>query len=366
MLYQPVSANELENYWQKVNEVKRAILSKSLKEDFTVTEKHYGLFDQTAMVSGNKTVEAVKALADGGSWPADYLFKYGSFSLDGCGKNIFGFVAVPRKLFVLVAIVKAERASVSIDGVDYLADKGGGLRTQINETESVRDRFPEQTISKDRSLIIPLRLDLRYDLDEEPISRIIENKLSIAQQRAITKIPNSVFSAVIGGRTIAKSKDSFGQPQFMQVNRAYTSGEARSLQSIVVDGTSYPVKPAPRTALVSVGELDGGSCPFLMVKESDGDWSLQGRVLVGANQRSLARSEAVKLPVDTSDIRIEEREPEITYISTIKIRYSGLQEAELASSVILQPGESLSLKLPRAADNETTLMLTGYYRTTTD
>ena len=319
-LYNFITRAEAAAYWDDAQAVQAASVDRSLSRDYATPpeRKVEGRGEQSFKV-GHLGLRAIQAVADG-PWPLDYLLRVGRLRVEGCGANTFGFYAYPRKLFVLVGIVTAIGPSISIDGIEYKVDLRTELRKDVNETIVASERFPEQTLQRGQSLIIPLRMELRYDFDDEPVARVRDNQVSRAQYLDIAQLKDARFSSFVKGkRWISKFKSSFRPAEFSEVTRSYIAGEARSLSAVMLMGSRYAVKSAPRTAVVAIGQFDGGSCPFLSIKAEDGDWSVNGRVLIGANQPEKLRSERIPIPARTKAIRIEEREPEVSYIRTLSI-----------------------------------------------
>jgi Trypsin-like peptidase domain len=80
-----------------------------------------------------------------------------------------------------------------------------------------------------------------------------------------------------------------------------------------------------------------GSCPYLMIYDSQkGYWIDLGNVMVGRQDKSSKDYETYSLGDHPSKFRIEEREPEITYINSISIVYTDSktnQEQEIKSNI---------------------------------
>ena len=66
--------------------------------------------------------------------------------------------------------------------------------------------------------------------------------------------------------------------------------------------------------------LEGGSCPYLLVYDPSKDvWVDLGTILYARNNKSLQQEEIHGVFNGVSKIRIEEREPEITYLDSVSI-----------------------------------------------
>ncbi|MGF3028030.1 hypothetical protein ACQVP2_35230 [Methylobacterium aquaticum] len=287
---------EAQNYWASVAAIRNAVKKRELNQSFitpdfqdTRDEPRRPFQAEKLFERGTPSVKVLEELSDG-TWPEDFLLKFGTTSAGGCGSSQFGFHAEPRKLYMLIAVVLAVGRHVPITGIEYLVDARNGLRREAREQASRVEEFPEQVITTGQSLVIPLRLELRYNFDEGPVSTILDGAGARRIHQRIIGINKNVFQARDNGRRwMEKSKSSFKPPEGFDITRSYVSGPSRNITGVQVGGRMFPAKSAPRIAVVSVGEFDGGSCPFLLIKEDDGEWSYHGRVLVAADESSKSR-----------------------------------------------------------------------------
>ena len=194
-------------------------------------------------------------------------------------------------------------------------------------------------------MVVPLRIELRYDLGKVPFAYMRPNGTS---ERFYFAIQNYGQPAVLnegqyGATYVEKPISSFREPSFAEVERTYYFGEARDLAQVVIGDNAYEVRDTPRMAMLSVAGYDGASCPFLEFTEADGKTSLHGRVLIGASDASRADTETVPVPPGASKIIISEREPEISYLSEIALvdKTTG-ERTVLAANQVLKPFEMLN------------------------
>ncbi|BDA76452.1 hypothetical protein CAL7716_106180 (plasmid) [Calothrix sp. PCC 7716] len=133
------------------------------------------------------------------------------------------------------------------------------------------------------------------------------------------------------------------------------------------------------TGYTMSANYQSGSCPFLLIYNRKNDYWLDlGTVLYSRNNKILQDYEIRNLGHDISKIKIEEREPEVTYIDSVSILYTKpdvelTQEAippipKLAKQdgeyLILHQGESIEIDLedliPINSSN-VRLKINGYY-----
>jgi len=170
------------------------------------------------------------------------------------------------------------------------------------------------TVKKGEMAVIPLRMELRYDLDGEgtfhPLldvssadylyKRITSTNLSTIQFKGKDDLSSGTVFRLGPLRTIfSKSIASFRPPETRKINRTYIFGPAYNLKTITIKGTEIAVRNAPAAAVAYLGQTETGSCPFLFVSNGIDDPSRVGRVLIGASKKELARVEEKNLPHET-------------------------------------------------------------------
>ena len=128
----------------------------------------------------------------------------------------------------------------------------------------------------------------------------------------------------------AKSSDSeISIPDF-------AIGQILKVTSIKINGQEVEVNQPRDEISTSISKFAGiGSCPYLLVYDAKkGYWLNTGNVLVDRNKKSAQDTEIYRLRPDITQVRLEEREPEITYIDSISISYQDT-ETDLAQAVFL-------------------------------
>jgi hypothetical protein len=97
-----------------------------------------------------------------------------------------------------------------------------------------------------------------------------------------------------------------------------------NVTSLVIDGKTYPISSPLNEPKFSLSVYFGyGSCPYLLVYNSQNrDWTELGTAIYGRHDKSLQAYETYNLGEHISKIRLEEREPEITYIDSLSVLYT--------------------------------------------
>ncbi|MEM7289151.1 MAG: hypothetical protein AAF412_02065, partial [Pseudomonadota bacterium] len=295
------------------------------------------------------------------NWPDDFLVKFGQYATNDCaGVAGLGISVLPRKLFTLVAVVEATGKRLKLGGFGYNVDRAQGLRTNLNPNEQATEEFEFPAMNRGDTVVVPLRVELRYDLDGNFLSLVRANRKATRYRRMIQSLQRPIQ---VGDSTVIKPLESFREPQFSNIERTYYFGEVRDLTQVLIAGNAYEVRKTPRFAVLSIAGFDGASCPFLEFVEEDGEPSLYGRVLVGASNQSKSMTETVKVPAKAKSIIISEREPEISYLQRIElVSKTDEKRHTMAENVVLKPWEKLELKIPeKLRDQELEIEITGYY-----
>lgn len=390
-IHKAVGKDEFTGYWDRLKK-----LTKMIKESESGAELYSPFvgadikWTPPESRSNMNSYEAVKYFGRE-HWPSDYIFVRGNLQVDLCGGAAgFGLAAIPRDLFTLVAVIKPTSEWLSVRGLVYKEDKQTQLRKDVNPTEEVVQTDELPSITKGQSLVLPLRIELRYDMEnfaymvDDPDPTDIYGKMQAIKDREVVIDPklylkDSLASEYVetSGTTeddetneavdlpaIRKSVSAFSAPTRTPVTQTYVYGKSLDLEAVAVKDAIVKVRKTPRYALLSQGGFDGASCPFLYVREADGQLSLKGRILVGADKASKARTEEVAIPAGSLAIVLMEKEPEITLFSSIEYR-SGENEPwhQLRSASRLEPGETVELSLPVAAADGAAIRFSGFYRT---
>jgi hypothetical protein len=222
--------------------------------------------------------------------------------------------------------------------------------------------------------VIPLRIELRYDLDEFRMITDANSAKTTYDRIKSLKRPAVKFTARDSDqegrrlhpaslRTVfSKAVSSFRSPETRKITPTYIFGPSFNLRTLRVRGTEVNVRSAPAASVAYFGSAEVGSCPFLFASNGVDEPSRIGRVLVGASKSNLIRTEEIKLPKETQSFFISEQEPEVTLLETVMVKGPSPGEEHLiASSVVLHPGEAREFVIPKEIVGDVTLILRGYY-----
>jgi hypothetical protein len=296
------------------------------------------------------------------NWPKDYLLIRGRYRVGTCGgDSLFGYIAEPRKIFVLFAVVEPRADSLQIEGLTIKQDNQTFLRVETVENDQQVVEFSGVPVKRGDSLLIPLRIELRYDLDE-----IIEGANDVTEAASSSDYSDVLIrSCTAGGDCKVRSRKLIADlPPHLPIDvaRKYIYGPSQSLTHIKVNDEWFALKETPRSALVTWMGYDGASCPFLYFTMDDGVERFHGRALVGASSPGASRVERVELPDGTGFVTLKEIEPEVTRVTRLSFRGSRGEEVKSYAGFTLWAGQERRLPVPAHASS---VEITGYYETYT-
>lgn len=164
------------------------------------------------------------------------------------------------------------------------------------------------------------------------------------------------------------------------LSQKFAVGSILNIKSLKINGKNISIEPPNDNPPFAMSPYFAeGSCPYLMVyNPQKGYWKELGTVLYGRRQKSLQNEEIHKLGDNISKIKLEEREPEITYIDSLSVQYTDpitKTQAEASLSIpqltksdgeyfVLHQGESLDIDLKNLVPKNSTdlrLKVNGYY-----
>ncbi len=375
LLYRPLSKADLEDYWNNMEELEKLVNSHQFRQEEVIN--HALSSDDFRLNSvQNRALEAMQYFGER-NWPDDFLLAFGSAYTQVCGEGYdIGFYALPRQLFTLVAVIEAKASAIEIQSMTFDVDQDEHLRVAKIGDDVEKSAPGAIILKKGETVIVPLRVELRYDLDQYPVNVVAHNnaKESADLYKRIMASPSNVlkFKSRDPQQDVSKKlppprvvfeklKTDFRQPQHRAITQSYVFGRSYSLKDITLKGKAIPVRPAPASALVFIGGTGAGSCPFLFVDDEVNEYVRIGRILVGAYKQELARTETIQLPRGTRSVYISEQEPEVTHLERVVAKNSGSQETLLMENVDIRPGWSQKIEIPEPLRDNAQLIIRGHY-----
>jgi hypothetical protein len=365
LLHAPVSKHQLASYWDQVDALEEAVSGRKVYAESTSVK---------GSILGNLAIDALQYFGMH-NWPDDFLMAFGHLSV-GCfgpdNASAFQFFAQPRQLYTLVAVVESKARTLDIEGITFFVDRDSHLRTPKRGSATVENPPGVISLKRGQSVIIPLRVELRYDLSESPMRSITESgeQAALKIYSAIASSPTTLlrqrYTPLESGSNqpvtlFEKVKTEFRKPQLRKVTESYVFGSSYDIRDLRIRAKSVSVRPAPANALSWGGNtIPGASCPFLFVDDDRGEPALLGRILIGSHGKHLARTEHINLPSGSKAITIVEQEPETTYLGRVAVISAG-RERILAENVTIRPGHARSFSIPEEFRVDPVLVVHGYY-----
>jgi hypothetical protein len=365
---------EFKSYWDRVADAEKMLSGKLLDRSLLVNQRFLsddGNGSLRDMSIKNEAMDAIDHFTEK-NWPDDFLLVAGKYEESECGGGGgFGFYAIPRKLFVLFAVIEPLSKDVELGEIGYNVDAESGLRTGPAFSSSRNETMRPITLRRGESAVIPLRIELRYLRSEYPISAIADDKQSLRYYDAIQKSRAETFTlrynepekTQTGELFFAKARASFEPPQPTAMRDAYVFGNALQIETLMLDGIRTKIVPPPASAVLAVLFAGEGSCPFMYFREPDGQLSLFGRVLVGASSQSEEREQVIRIRGTMKSLIVAEKEPEISFIKSIEARdkQSGATY-RLAENIEIRPNRAAEFPLPTELSADSEIVIRGYYQ----
>lgn len=110
----------------------------------------------------------------------------------------------------------------------------------------------------------------------------------------------------------------------------FAVGSILNVKSVKINGKDININPPNDEPTVYMSTIvQAGSCPYLVVYNPEKDtWLELGTILYAVKDKSLQQEEVRNLGNTIAKVKIEEREPEITYIDSLSIIYDESKNSE--------------------------------------
>lgn len=270
-------------------------------------------------------------------------------------------------------------------------DQGPRLREKDQQNLKAQELrrevwFPIRYMNPGEQILILIEVLLRYDpeftdqLDASPPgvpSTFLRRAERQGQDSVTLKVADR--NIVVDRRLLKRLVDR--QTDDPRIEREYVLGPSLVLESVNVNGVSYPVRQfEERNFGVRLGSLDFGSCPFVYTHSPEQKrWIKEGHILYGRDTEKREGTERKRLARCSDRVMISEEEPEISYIDEMfldVLQSDGEMRTYRPSNALLQaadgkyflltPGESaeVSFEIPPHSSIaiECWLGATGFYR----
>jgi hypothetical protein len=316
-------------------------------------------------VGAPATLRLMSYLA-GERWPDDFMILYGTTD-DDCGGGFF--YSTPVLMLEVALIENTSDHPLSIDGIfggrsadtrlRILSASASGLLAAAGTMLS----GPIGALAAGEKVLVPLRIILGPDQ-------------SLASTFGYRQTAG-VIQRQLGESGFAGNGGGFAAPS----QKTYIYGPEVAIGGLSINGSRLDLAKRSANFMEITMSSEEGSCPHLLSWDGDqGNWVDQGKVLDKAPSSDREYTEIKVFPGFRGRFRLEEREPEISFIDQaaltivlsdgriIALKPASLRLAEQDGDVVrVAWGDAIEISFPRpdgvAADDvkESRFAVTGYY-----
>jgi hypothetical protein len=318
----------------------------------------------------------IKFLAAGG-WPADFLILTGYYSTTTCGDSndlpgLAGWQFASYERTVAGDAVLIENASnkpLVLGGL--FGDRNGEASLRVAAASAETPANPAAldgtsgTIAPGQGVIVLTRIVF------SPPATLLDDF------RGYRESVDAIHAA-LGSSGFSGNVSAYQAPD----PKDYTYGPTLTVTGATVNGTRVDFTARPVANFLQLTSTsEAGSCPYLLSwDDTDHQWVTYGKVLHNGQGEANAYTETVTFPTLRRHFRIEEREPEIAYVQSVRLivdmrdgttqTFSPAQTPAAASGaaeIRLMWGEAADISFAiadtlKAEDVvQTRLQVTGYY-----
>jgi len=331
--------------------------------------------------------------------------------LEGC-HTVRDFVTrlMPSPYVRFLDVENASSSPVSIDSVAFLfAEKDPYELTSVDNRDSLFKNTSESSknfhiqLKPNHHLFIPIE----FGFDTKAQQKIFR----LSSSKAVEYLKGNFTKRIYVAKPVSKSdrcqsrdpicieslaqivevtdnfKSFLTAPEELirKLPRRFAVGSIFSIKSIQVDGIDVPI-PSPQNnpEFLMSAMFNEGSCPFLLTYDpSQKKWIELGTVINNRKSKSLKGTDRYYLGNEVKKIKLEEREPEISYIDSIEFIFEDLKTGQVkavssknsalskidSDYVVLHQGDSLEIDCSEFVPIEAAnlkIKINGYYEVVGD
>ena len=331
----------------------------------------------------------------------------------GCGNFWSTTTVSPTPYVKFLDIINSSADSIKVESISYkYVEKEPHELTTADQRNILFDLSKEKaqdiniSLRPENHFLIPIEFGFNAEPVKKTFQRNYANSIGENEIKKIVKasksfyvnkpLPNSEYGDL--QKVVAVSQrnslnmelvdleqdfiDSTATEEelFSSFANRFSVGSLLNVESIKINGEFIQMVPPgdEPTSYISTW-LAAGSCPYLLVYNSEqNSWLETGTVLSAVKDKELQKTEVHSLSKNVSKIKLEEREPEITYIDALSVLYTDSQTkktydiaypmAELQkvdnNFFLLRQGETFEVDLYNIIPNtasDVKLKINGYF-----
>ena len=321
-LWRYVTKNDLDQYANNVAKMRDLLIHDQLKLDlgnFGKSLKHANLPLPTVPTELAAMQYFIRA-----GMPEDFALAAGSISSSpNCGgPTDFQIVAMPPKMFVLVAVIENVGSQKVMPLSMFKAEQIDTDRLRPREQDAgwkaINLPFPTGFLTMGESIVIPLEIEFRDTA--WPRTGLDVNDEQLAFQKIQSDKRTEFFAKTATGAVIHKIRKSALPAPSIPYPVKYTYGPRIRLTSVISGSSEIKLRTFDPSQIYMRFGFDEGSCPRIYVTPAGGEPRVPyGKVLTGATDPKSAQWDILEYEGPASSIELVEEEPEITTIEELNV-----------------------------------------------
>lgn len=302
--------------------------------------------------------------------PPDFAWVDLSIDYSACGDTEAPKLTLTGRLMVVeVAVVEnITNDTIEVGSFDFHQATTTALRPAddplVDQPQARRESwFSPKFLRTGERIVIPMRLLLEFESDHS----------SDHTNDALPRVTDaSSFTPEILSRFNAAPVDivPFLANQTPSLDRKYVWGPSIALDSLQIEGITYPLRAASSRNMLVLSGNEQGSCPYFSGYSRETGWVTGGTILQGRNSIARRGTDRRILAAFDGRILLEEREQEETFIENLAVEvvtedgHVHQLAPTIALPLKLSYGDRLEVPfrgMPKARVSRATLIATGYY-----
>lgn len=271
----------------------------------------------------------------------DFIYNPDTFEYP-CGFRITRISPSPYVKFL--DIVNDSNNSIKINSIDYkVVEKGNYELTIADERSSLfglSSNYRQEiniSLRPLKHLIIPIE----FGFDTEPIKKKYGNNynLNVIDVNTIYVAEASTETGYFDMSPVSFpegfSEKSTPLPDLVKsIPQRFALGSILNIDSLTIDNVKLNIDPPSDEPTLHISNfVQGGSCPYFMVFDSDLKTWVDVDTILSVKNNKFSQTESYNIGNNISKLRIDEREEEITYISYLSFVFTDPETKKIEEKI---------------------------------